>query len=416
MVRKQLQIEGAVNRTLPTVPAGTTFDVERMEPTLYPVTAYSLTSKTESPVALRNLAEFQLRPLLSSLPGVAHVEVQGGQIAEYHVDVNPARLQALGLSFKDIADALAAQNVFTSVGRLEDHYQIYLTVADSHLENPQGIGNVVIKHGPDGIVRLRDVANVKASVVPRWVSVRADDRPAVLVNIYQQPGSNTVAIARAVAAKLAANHNQLPGDVTLHQWYDQSELVSASAGSVRDAMIIGVIIAAFVLLIFLRSWKVALVAAVTVPVVLAITALLLKIFGQGFNIMTLGGMAAAIGLFIDDVVVIVEHLVRRMRETGSHTPDTLFAAAREFTRPLMGSSLSTIVIFAPLAFLSGVTGAFFSALSLTMASGLVISFFIAWLIVPVLASRLLSEKDAGIDRDGFIARRFKHALSPDRWA
>ncbi len=406
-ISKQLQIEAAVTSALPDVPAGTTFDVERMEPTLYPVTGYSLTSKTESPVALRNLAEFQLRPLLSSIPGVARVEVQGGQIGEYHVDVNPARLQALGLSFQDIANALAEQNVFTSVGRLEDHYQLYLTVADSQLKNPQDIGNVVVKHGPDGIVRLRDIAKVTASVVPRWVSVRADGQPAVLVNIYQQPGGNTVAIARAVAAKLAANRDRLPGDVTLHQWYDQSELVAASAASVRDAMIIGVIIAALVLLIFLRSWKVALVAAVAVPVVLAITTLLLKIFGQGFNIMTLGGMAAAIGLFIDDVVVIVEHLVRRMRETGSHTPATLFAATREFTQPLMGSSLSTIIIFAPLAFLTGITGAFFSALSLTMASGLAISFFIAWLIVPVLASWLLSEKDADMDRDGFIARRFK---------
>jgi len=406
-VRKQLEIEGAVSKTLAKVPAGTTFDVERMEPTLYPVTGYSLISKTESPVALRNIAEFQLRPLLSSIPGVAHVQVQGGQIAEYHVDVDPARLHALGLSFRDVSNALAAQNVFTSVGRLQDHYQLYLTVADSRLRNPQGIGDIVIKQGADGIVRLRDIATVKASVVPRWVSVRADGHQAVLVNIYQQPGGNTVAINHAVAAKLAAYSSRLPRGVQLHQWYDQSELVAASAASVRDAMIIGVLIAALVLLVFLRSWKVALVAAVAVPVVLAITTLLLKIFGQGFNIMTLGGMAAAIGLFIDDVVVIVEHLVRRMRETGNHTPETLFSAAHEFTKPLMGSSLSTIIIFAPLAFLSGVTGAFFSALSLTMASGLVISFFVAWLIVPVLASWLFRQKDASMDRDGFIARHFK---------
>ena len=408
MVRKMLEVEGAVTRALPTVPAGTTFDVERMEPTLYPVTGYSLTSKTESPVALRNLAEFQLRPLLASIPGVAHVEIQGGQIAEYHVDVNPARLEALGLSFQDVANALAGQNVLTSIGRLQDHYQLYLTVADSRLESPADIGNVVVKRAPDGVVRLKDVARVESSVVPRWVSVRADGHQAVLVNVYQQPGGNTVAIAHAVAAKLAAFHSRLPAGVQVNQWYDQSELVSASAASVRDAMIIGVIIAALVLLVFLRSWKIALVASVAVPVVLAITVLLLRVFGQGFNIMTLGGMAAAIGLFIDDVVVVVEHLVRRIREAESHSPATLFAAAREFTRPLMGSSLSTIVIFAPLAFLGGVTGAFFSALSLTMASGLAISFFIAWLVVPVLASWLLGQKDADMDQDGFIARRFKN--------
>jgi len=407
MVRKQLEIEGAISRTLPNVPPGTTFDVQRMEPTLYPVTGYSLTSKTLSPVALRNLAEFQIRPLLSSIPGVAHVEVQGGQIAEYHVDVNPARMHSLGLTFADVAKAVAAQNVFKSVGRIQDHYQLYLTVADSQLESPKSIGNVVVKHGADGVVHLRDIAKIVSSVVPRWVSVRADGHQAVLFNVYQQPGGNTVAIAHQVAATLAANSKMIPKGVHLHRWYNQSELVSASAASVRDAMIIGVLIAALVLLVFLRSWKVALVAAVAVPVVLAITTLLLKIFGQSFNIMTLGGMAAAIGLFIDDVVVIIEHLVRRMRETGNHRPETLFAATREFTQPLMGSSLSTIIIFAPLAFLSGITGAFFSALSFTMASGLIISFFMAWLLVPVLSSWLLREKDAGIDRDGIIARRFK---------
>ncbi|HKS93716.1 MAG TPA: efflux RND transporter permease subunit [Gammaproteobacteria bacterium] len=407
MVQKMLEVEGAVNRALPQTPPGTSFDVERMEPTLYPVVGYSLTSKTESPVALRNLAEFQLRPLLAAIPGVLHVGVQGGQIAEYHVDVNPARLHALGLSFQDVAQALAGQNVFTTVGRLTDHYQLYLTVADSRLDNPQDIGNVVLKSGADGIVRLRDVARVIDSVVPRWVSVRADGQPAVLVNVFQQPGGSTLDIAHAVAAKLATFHSQLPKDVVLHQWYDQSYLVAASAGSVRDALIIGVILAALVLLVFLRSWKVAAIACIAVPVVLMITVLLLKLFGQGFNIMTLGGMAAAIGLFIDDVVVVVEHLVRRMREAGRHVPATLFGAAREFTRPLMGSSLSTIVIFAPLAFLGGITGAFFKALSLTMACGLVISFFIAWLVVPVLASWFLREKDASMDRDGLIARPFK---------
>lgn len=407
IVRKKLQAEGAISRILSKLPRDATFDVQRMEVTLYPVVSYSLTSRTESPVALRNLARFTLRPLLASIPGVAHIGVQGGQIAEYHVNVNPARLLAMGVTFQQVSKALAAQNIFNSIGRLADHYQLYLTVANSRLESIQDIGNVVVKHGADGIVRLSDVAEIKPSVVPRWVSVRADGRPAVLVNVFQQPGGSTLGIDKAVMAKLAANTDKLPPDVTMHQWYNQSNLVAAAAGSVRDALIIGVVLAALVLLIFLRSWKVAVIACIAVPVVLAITVLLLKIFGQGFNIMTLGGMAAAIGLFIDDVVVIVEHMVRRVREAGNHAPKTLFGAVREFTSPLMGSSLSTILIFAPLAFLGGVTGAFFQALSLTMASGLVISFFVAWLIVPTLASWFMRAKDAGMDRDGIIARPFK---------
>lgn len=409
MVRKMLEVEGKVSGALSQVPPGTTFQVRRMEPTLYPVTAYSLTSKTVSPVKLRNIAEYQLRPLLSTIHGVGHVGIQGGQIAEYHVDIDPARLHALGLSFQQIASRLAANNQLASVGRLQDHYQLYLTVSNSQLKSPNQIRGVVVKRGKDGVVTLGQIATVRSSVVPRWVSVRADDRPAVLVNVFQQPGGDTVSIDHAVAAKLKAYKDLLPPGVHLKQWYDQSQLVSASADSVRDAMIIGVIIAALVLLVFLRSWKVALVAMVAVPLVLAITVLLLRLFGQGFNIMTLGGMAAAIGLFIDDVVVIVEHLVRRMREEQSGEPRTLFEATREFTHPLMGSSLSTIIIFAPLAFLGGVTGAFFKALSLTMASGLVISFLMSWLVVPVLASWVLRERDAQMERDGFIAKRFKPA-------
>ncbi len=406
-VKKKLQVEGAVNKALSQIPAGTTFDVERMETSLYPVTGYSLTSKSETPVALRNLAEYQLKPLLSSLPGVAHVEIQGGEIAEYHVDVDPNRLRQLGLSFADIARALAAQNVFQSVGRLQDHYQLYLTVADSRLRSVQDIRRVVVKTGNDGVVRLGDIAKVHPSVVPRWVSVKAAGRPAVLLNVYPQPGSSTIGIVDQVNAKLAANKALIPADVQLHQWYDQSDLVRASAISVRDAVLIGVAIAALVLLIFLRNWKMALVAAIVVPVILAITVLLLKALHQSFNIMTLGGMAAAIGLFIDDAVVVIEHLVRRMHETGSHAPATLLAAAMEFTQPLVGSSLSTLIIFVPLAFLGGVTGSFFAALSLTMAGGLIISFLVAWLVVPILAGWLLRPADVAMQRDGILARKFK---------
>ena len=405
-VEKKLQVEGAVSKALSQVPAGTTFDVERMETNLYPVTGYSLTSKSESPVALRNLAEYQLKPLLSSLPGVAHVEIQGGEIAEYHVDVNPAHLRQLGLTLADVSNALAAQNLFQSVGRLQDHYQLYLTVADSRLQSVRDIRQVVVKTGDDGVVRLGDIARVHQSVVPRWVSVMADGRPAVLLNIYQQPGGSTIDVVDQVKAKLAASKSMIPADVQLHQWYDQSELVHASAVSVRDAMMIGVVIAALVLLIFLRNWKVALVSAIAVPVVLAITVLLLKAFHQSFNIMTLGGMAAAIGLFIDDTVVVIEHLIRRMHETGNHAPGALLSSAMEFTEPLVGSSLSTVIIFVPLAFLGGMTGSFFAALSLTMASGLIISFFVAWLVVPVLAGWWLRPADVAMPRNGFLARRF----------
>jgi CzcA family heavy metal efflux pump len=394
------QINQAVAQVMPSLPPGTQSTTKRMDPTVFPILAYSLTSATESQTALYDLARYQLRPLLSSVNGVARIEVMGGAQAEYRVNVDPARLLAYGLTLSDVAQALSAANVVTAVGRLEDHYKLYLAIADTRLHNAKQIGATIIKSGNSGIVRLDDIAKVSDSVVPQWIKVNADGRPAVLFNIYQQPGSNSVQIARDVQAKLAAYQAQLPPDVKLANWYDQSVLVLDSAASVRDAILIGTLLAVLVLFAFLRNLKITLIAAIVVPTVLAATVVLLYAFGMSFNIMTLGGMAAAVGLIIDDAIVMIEHIVRRLRgATGEHHGQVM-AAAMAFMRPLAGSSASTIIIFLPLAFLTGVTGAFFKALSLTMASGLIISFFVTWLAVPLLADHFLTEKDANQKEGG----------------
>ncbi|MES1997990.1 MAG: efflux RND transporter permease subunit [Pseudomonadota bacterium] len=394
------QINQAVAQVMPSLPPGTQSSTKRMDPTVFPILAYSLTSATESQTALYDLARYQLRPLLSSVNGVARIEVMGGAQAEYQVSVDPARLLAYGLTLGDVAQALSAANVVTAVGRLEDHYKLYLAIADTRLRNVKQIGATIIKSGNSGIVRLEDVAKVSDGVVPQWIKVNADGRPAVLFNIYQQPGSNSVQIARDVQAKLAAYQAQLPSDVKLANWYDQSVLVLDSAASVRDAILIGTGLAVLVLFAFLRNLKITLIAAVVVPTVLAATVVLLYALGMSFNIMTLGGMAAAVGLIIDDAIVMIEHIVRRLRgATGEHH-GRVMAAAMEFMRPLAGSSASTIIIFLPLAFLNGVTGAFFKALSLTMASGLIISFLVTWLAVPLLADHFLTEQDANQKEGG----------------
>ena len=394
------QINQAVAQVMPSLPPGTQSLTKRMDPTIFPILAYSLTSASESQTALYDLARYQLRPLLSSVNGVARIEVMGGAQAEYQVSVDPARLLAYGLTLGDVAQALSAANVVTAVGRLEDHYKLYLAIADTRLRNVKQIGATIIKSGNSGIVRLEDVAKVSDGVMPQWIKVNADGRPAVLFNIYQQPGSNSVQIARDVQAKLAAYQAQLPSDVKLANWYDQSMLVLDSAASVRDSILIGTGLAVLVLFAFLRNLKITLIAAVVVPTVLAATVVLLYALGMSFNIMTLGGMAAAVGLIIDDAIVMIEHIVRRLRgATGEHH-GRVMAAAMEFMRPLAGSSASTIIIFLPLAFLTGVTGAFFKALSLTMASGLIISFLVTWLAVPLLADHFLTEQDANQKEGG----------------
>ena len=406
MVAAALQVESAISQVLSGLPPGTTFLVRRMDPTVMPVLAYSLTSDTHSLVEMRDIALYQLRPVISTVKGVAKVGVQGGAIEEYQIVVDPARLASFNLSLNDVAKAVSAANVITAVGRLEDHYKLYLMISDTRFHDLDQIRETILRSGKNGLVRLDDIATVSKGTAPQWTRATADGHDAVLFQVYQQPGGNTVQIAREIKQKLAGLRARLPKGIRIANWYDQSQLIVASAYSVRDAILIGVLFAVFVLWLFLRNVKMTFIAAVTVPCVVAATILLLYGLHMSFNIMTLGGMAAAIALIIDDMIVMQEQIVRGLRSgTGEHHARVM-KAVREFTRPLAGSSASTIIIFTPMAFLSGVTGAFFKSLSLTMASSLIISFFVAWLAVPLLADYFLNEKDANQEEDGPLTRMF----------
>ncbi len=401
MAMATLQVNAAIAQILPGLPAGTALLTRRMDPTVFPIIAYSLTSDTVPLTALTDLAQYQLRPLLSGIDGVARIQTVGGAIEEYRVTVDPARLDAYGMTIGDVAKALGAANVVTAVGRMEDHYKLYLGISDTRLQTLEDIRKTVLRSGTDGLVRLEDLATVGTGTMPRWMRVNADGHDAVLLNVYQQPGGNSVRIARDIEAKL--HGYPLPRGVKVAKWYDQSRLVVESAASVRDAILIGVGLAALVLLVFLRNIKITLIAVIVVPAVLAATVVVLHFLGMSFNIMTLGGMAAAVGLVIDDAIVMLEQIARRLR--ASPGKRQVMASALEFTRPLAGSSAATLVIFIPLAGLTGVTGAFFKALSLTMASSLLISFLITWLAVPILADHLLKDRDAEQEEGGSMTTR-----------
>lgn len=406
-----LQVESAINQILSDLPAGTSFTVRRMDPTVFPVAAYSLTSNTLSQIELRDIGKLRLIPLLSSINGVARVRIMGGKNLEYRVEIDPVKLKAYDLSFSDITQALSAANVLQAVGRFDDHFKLYLTLSDTRIHSLDDIRNTILRSGDNGLVRLNDIARVYASEKPEYLKVVADGKPAALAMIYQQPNANTVRIIKDIKKRLANYHDKLPKGLTITNWYDQSQLVTESAASVRDAIIIGIVLAAIVLLLFLRSLKITLVAVLIVPAALATTILLLYVLGSSFNIMTLGGMAAAVGLIVDDAIVMIEHIVRRLREhkeQEDHYALSIRNAAIEFTRPLAGSSAATIVIFVPLAFLAGVTGSFFKALALTMASSLIVSFLLAWLAVPLLAEHLLHSKDAEKEDNGPVFRRIQH--------
>ena len=392
MTASTLLVDSAIARVLPSLPTGSTYDVRRMDPTVFPIISYALQSDTLSPVALRDVAQYQIVPLLASVPGLARVDVQGGETAELQVEADPQRLAQHGLALSDLAAAVASANTLQAVGRVQDHNKLYLVVADHSLHGIDAIRNVVVKSDAKGWLKLSDVATVHTGYVPQWIKVSEDGRPAVLFNVYEQPDGNAVQIAQQVRARLAGFH--LPAGVKIRNWYDQSELVTQSAASVRDAVIIGLLLAAAVMLLFLRSLRVTLITMLVVPATLAVTVLLLRVMGMSFNIMTLGGIAAAVGLVIDDVIVMVEHIARRAGAVhadarGATGADAVLPAAREFMLPLSGSSLATLIVFIPLGFLDGVTGAFSKALSVTMACALVVSWLMTALIVPLMARQLV---------------------------
>ena len=401
MVAGTLATQGALATILPDLPPGTRFSVRRSDPTIFPVYGVSLTSNRRSGVELQQLARLRLRPLLSTVPGVAGVDVLGGGTPEIEVEADPARLNAIGLTSADLAAALGASNSVAAVGRIEDRHRLYLTLVEDRVVTEAEIAAVPVKAGTSGgagVVTLGQVATVRRAAAPVYTRVTANGTDAVLINVRQTPTADAIALVAAIQAKLGGAG--LPADVKVSPFYDQSELVSDAATSVRDAILLGAVLAGLVLFAFLRSWRLMVITASLLPAVLAATCLALLALGMSFNMMTLGGMAAAVGLVVDDAVVMLEHLMRRLQE--AHGPDgkgaaerpSMLAAAREMGRPLIGSTFATIVVFLPLAFISGVTGGFFKALAVTMVAALGVSLVYARYALPLVADGWLTVKDA----------------------
>jgi multidrug efflux pump subunit AcrB len=386
-----LATDAAFAQKLPDLPAGTSYDILQMSPNaIFPFVSYALISDQVSSADLRRLAEYQITPLLTGIEGIRRIGVLGGQTPEIQVVIDPHQLAAVDLSLDDVSKALAATNVVTALGRLEDNDLLYLAIGNNAFTSIASVRNVTIRAPKGDLVRLGDIATVAMGAVPQWLLVNDNGRPAVTFDVFQQDSADSLSLAAQAQEKLATFMQSQPASIQLVKWYDQTELVRSSIGALGEAIAIGLAFAALVILLFLRNWRATLVAILVVPLSVFITILLLSVLGMSFNIMTLGGIAAAIGLLIDDVIVMVEHIARRAGAPGAeHASTTVLGAAREFLQPLFGSSLATLIIFVPLTFLSGLTGAFFKFLSITMASALVISFLLAAFAVPLLAAWII---------------------------
>ena len=386
VVQAQQLIESRLNQARGNLPANISIIVERMNPAILPVMGYTLEAPGRSPLELRRLALFTIKPFISQVEGVAAVQVQGGRTKEYQVELIPNQLAALGLGPDDVQTALGNTNFVLSNGYLADYRRLYLTVTDATIQQKEDLENVVLRNDNRRVVRLADVATVRIGEQPEYTRINANGHDAVLISVLRQPAANVVTVSRGVAAKVEALRAGLPKGITLEPYYDQADFVSEVVRSVQDSLWIGLALALVVTALFLRSWRASLTLVLTLPVALALTlAVLYFVLGYSLNIMTLGALAAAIGLMIDDAVVMVEQLHRVGEEHPAATPGAIVQrSVRHLLPALVGSSLSTIVIFLPFALLGGVAGAYFKVLATTMVVALICSFFVAWLGLPVV--------------------------------
>ena len=385
-------VNAAISRVQPELPPTATIVANRLTFASFPIIGYSLTSDRIPQTQLWEMATYRLKPRLSRLDGVATVILQGGQEPEFQITPDPAKLLTTGVTVTDILDAVRKTNLIDSPGLLEQNHQLVLSLINGQVRTPEQIASTVIKTTPAGIpVRIGDISTVAPAVKPVYTIVTANGKPAVLLNINRQPDSNTVQVADEVHAAVAQLQTTLPAGVELKPFYDQSIIVNESIKSVRDAILLGLLLASIILVVFLRDWGTSIVAGLVIPVTVAVTIIALKMLGQSFNLMTLGGLAAAVGLVIDDAIVVVENIVLH-RDTGQDRLQAIRSALGEITVPLVGSTITPIVVFLPLISIVGVTGTFFRALAVTMAVSLLTSLALALTWTPNLSQYLLREK------------------------
>ena len=400
-------VRARVNQIAGDLPQGLDIEIERLAPSLFPILSYNL--EGGDPATLFDIARYEIKPLISRVPGVGRVDVQGSDIREIEVVAEPAQLAAHGLTYDDLADAIRRSVTVQAVGRIAQDYRQYLVVTAQEARSADDIGAVVVRGG----LRVRDLARVQLGTEDHVRIIAGDGRPAALLNITRQVGGNTLDIADSVARIAAGLAPSLPPGVRLKAVYDQAALVRDAVRAVRDAILIGAALAVLILLLFLRHARITAISAASIPLTMAITVFVMRLVGASFNLMTLGAMAIAIGLVIDDAVVITENIVRHL----ALTPDRVRAireSLQELVWPVTTSTITTVVVFLPLGLLQGVVGQFFTALATTLTVAVLVSLVLAFTIIPLLAEQFVTPHEVEDTGAGLLAhaQRLLEALGP----
>jgi len=395
----QQQMEAKISEIKNTLPADLSITVEKMNPSILPVMGYTLESHNKSPIELKQLAVYTIKPFLSQVDGVSEIRIIGGRTKEYWLQMNIQKMSSLSLTPDIITNAINATNFIKSNGFLTDYRYLYLTVTDATVHTREDLQNLVISNTGKRIIYLKDVADVEIREAVEYTKINANGHDGILVAVIKQPNANLVAVSKDIEQKIIALRKILPAGVSIQPYYVQADFVNESIKSVSDSLWIGLLLAIIVAIIFLRSLKASATILIVIPVTLGLTMIVLYAIGYTFNIMTLGAIAAAIGLIIDDAIVVVEQIHRTHEEHPREYNATLVQKAIKYLFPAMlGSSISTIVIFVPFILMSGVAGAYFKVMTDTMIITLVCSFFVTWIGLPVVYLLLSKKKRDTTDK------------------
>ena len=387
------RVQSAMSRAQSSLPPKVTLNVSRLRFSSFPILAFGITSDTIPSARLWEIATYQIKPRINRVSGVSTVLVQADDIPEYDIVPDPGKLLRSGTTVQDVLSAVQRTNLIESPGLIPSNHQLVLNLVDGQVHDPAELANIVVKKSTSGVpILVGDIAAVKQANAPRYTVVTSDGKPAILININRQPGANTVTVDQGVYAELNQIREGLPPGIHFSVFYDQGELVREAIASVRDAILIGILLATLVIVIFLRDWGSSFVAGLVIPITVAVTCLVLKILGQTFNLMTLGGLAAAVGLVIDDAIVVIENIVIH-RDAGQGRVQAIRSALTEIKVPLLGSTATPVVIFLPLILITGVTGTFFKALAITMTAALATSLALALTWTPTLSQYFVRRKD-----------------------
>ena len=387
------RIEAQINQIKNELPPNTQITVEKMNPSILPVIGYAIQGKGKSAIELKKIANFTIKPFLSQIDGVSEIRIIGGKEKEYWLALDFNKMTALGITPNAISQVLSQTNFIKSNGYLSDYRYLYLTITDAQVDKKNELENLVISNNGKGIVTLEDIATVEIQQAKEYIKVNANGMESILVAVIKQPNSNLISLTEAMNSKLGDLKKILPNGIKITPYYKQATFVNDAVKSVTDSLLIGLLLAIIVAVLFLKSAKASATILIIIPVTLGLTLIVLYLTGNTFNIMTLGAIAAALGLIIDDAIVVVEQIHRTHEEHPNEPTVTLLQKANHYLFPAMvGSSISTIVIFFPFILMSGVAGSYFKVLTDTMIITLICSFFVTWLLLPVVYL-LLSKKE-----------------------